>query len=156
MSHDPHRQAHASAAQVETPADFQRRLDEAFERLRGVLAGRQKQALHGVSPQYLSAVLHRQTPVSLFRFVELLTTGCNCSERWHVLGALVSEDRMPAKPALVELAEATEATGEAIGAAARILGARTVSPRDVVLLRDRVRRAQRELEDVACVIGGAR
>lgn len=156
MSHDPHRQPVAPPAQVETPADFQLRLDEAFERLRGVLAGRQKQALRGVSPQYVSAVLHRQTTVSLERFVELVTTGCTRSEQAFVLGALVAEDRMPAKPALVELAEATEATGEAIGAAARILGARTVSPRDVVLLRDRVRRAQRELEDVAHAVGGAR
>ena len=154
-SHGPHRQPTTPAAQVDTPADLQLRLDEAFERLRTALAGRQKQALHGVSPQYLSAVLHRQTTVSLKRFVQLLTTGCTLGQQAFVLGALVTKNRAPAKPPMVELAEAAEATGEAIGHAARIFGARSVSPRDLVALRERVLRAQRELEDVAYAIGGA-
>lgn len=155
-SHVPHRQPRLPVGPVDRPADFQRRLDEAFERLRGVLAGRQKQALHGVSPQYLSAVLHRQTGVSLERFVELVTTACNRAEQAFVLGALVEDERRSAKPAAIEIAEAIEATGEALGLAQRIVAASSVSPRDQESARTALRRAVMEIHDVEdAVAGGA-
>jgi hypothetical protein len=129
-------------------------LDEAFERLRTVLAGRQKTALPGVSEQYLSAVLHRKTPASLERFVLLVTTALSRSERAFVLGALVDDAPVPDGPPLLEVAEATEAAGEALACAQRILAGPSVSPHQLEELKDKVHRAERELEDVESAVRG--
>jgi hypothetical protein len=141
--------------QVDSGGPPQLRLDAAFERLREVYAGRQKTALPGTSPQYVSSVLHRETPCSLARFVDLLGP-LSMAERAFVLGALVEEARPADKPALVEIAEATEAAGEALGFAERLLVAASTSPRDLAELEQRTHRAQRELEDVECAVAGRR
>lgn len=131
----------------------QLRLDAAFERLREVYAGQQKVAVPGTSPQYVSSVLHRGTPCSLARFVELVCR-LPLPERAFVLAALVEEAPVPDGPPLLEVAEATEATGEALACAQRILAAPSVSPRELEDLKRKIHRAERELEDVKCVIGG--
>jgi hypothetical protein len=141
--------------QVETGAVPQLRLDAAFERLREVYAGRQKVAVPGTSPQYVSSVLHRETPCSLARFVELVC-GLPLPERAFVLGALVEDAPVPDGPPLLEVAEATEATGEALACAQRILAAPSVTPRELEDLKRKVHRAERELEDVECAVAGRR
>jgi hypothetical protein len=130
-------------------------LNAAFERLREVYAGRQKTALPGTSPQYVSSVLHRGTPCSLARFVELV---CKLSlpERAFVLGALVEDAPAPDGPPLLEIADATEATGEALACAQRILAVPSVTPRELEELKRKVHRAERELEDVECAVAGRR
>lgn len=139
---------------VDERAAAQRRLNVAFERLRTVLAGRQKRALRGVSAQYISAVLNRETPASLERFVELVTSELNRSEQEFVLGALVEEARVSDKPPLVEIAEATEAVGRALGLAERILAEANPGIRERGELREFVHQAERELEDVEVAVAG--
>jgi len=132
--------------QVDPGGPPQLRLDAAFERLREVYAGRQKAAVPGTSAQYVSSVLHRGTPCSLARFVELV---CKLSlpERAFVLAALVDDAPVPNGPPLLEVAEATEATGEALACAQRILAAPVVSPRELEDLKRKMHRAERELEE---------
>ena len=142
--------------QVAEQLASQQRLAEAFERLRSVYGGRLKTALPGISHQYVSAVLRGEAPCSLVRFVQFLGP-LTPAEREYVLGAwLDGAEDAPTKAPLVEVAEASEAVGEAIGHAARILAARTVSPRELVLLRERIRRAQREIGDVAYIARSSR
>jgi hypothetical protein len=131
----------------------QLRLDAAFERLREVYAGRQKTAIAGVSRQYVSAVLHRGTPCSLARFVELVCA-LPLPDRAFVLGALIDDAPLPDKPPLIEIAEATEATGEALGCAERILAESSVTPRELQELKRKVHTAERDLEQVECAIEG--
>ena len=142
-----------STPQVQSAAEYQLRLDAAFDRLREVYAGRQKAAVPGTSPQYVSSVLHRSTPCSLARFVELV---CKLSlpERAFVLAALVDDAPVPDGPPLLEVAEATEATGEALACAQRILAGPTVTPRELEDLKRKVHKAERELEDVECAVTG--
>jgi len=142
-------------AQVQPAAEHELRLEAAFDRLREVYRGRQKQALRGVSAEYISSLLRRGTPCSLKRFVELVCA-LPLPERAFVLGALVEDAPVPDGPPLLEVAEATEATGEALACAQRILAAPVVSPRELEDLKHKVHRAERELEDVECAIGGRR
>jgi len=155
-THPPYGAPRLPRGPVDREAAAQPYLDEAFERLCTVLAGRQKTALPGVSEQYLSAVLHRKTPASLERFVLLVTTALNRSERAFVLGALVDDAPVPDQPALLEVAEATEATGEALACAQRILAAPVVSPRELEDLKHKVHRAERELADVEYAVRGTK
>ena len=141
--------------QVEAGGPPQLRLDAAFDRLREVYRGRQKNAKAGVSAQYLSSLLHRGTPCSLFRFVELLGP-LSMAERAFVLGALVEEARPSDKPPLVEIAEATETAGDALGFAERLLAADSTSPQELAEAEQRLQAAQRELEDVKHAIRGTK
>ena len=154
-THPPYCRPRLPRGLVDADAPPQLRLDAAFERLREVYAGRQKAALPGTSAQYVSSVLHRGTPCSLARFVELV---CKLSlpERAFVLAALVDDAPVPDGPPLLEVAEATEAAGEALACAQRILAAPDVTPRELEDLKHKVHRAERELEDVECAIGGRR
>jgi hypothetical protein len=138
-------------AQVDPASEFNLRLDEAFSRLHDVYAGHQKVAIPGTSPQYVSSVLHRGTPCSLARFVELVS-GLSMSERAFVLGSLIEDAPAPELPPLLEVAEATEATAAALASAERILAAPTVSPREIENMRHLIHKAERELEDVECSI----
>lgn len=141
--------------QVDLVGEYQLRLQAAFDRLREVYRGRLKTALRGVSLQYVSALLRRDTPCSLQRFVELLEP-LTMAERAFVLGALVEDAQPPEHPPLVEIAEATEATGQALGYAERLLAGESTSPRDLQELERRVHAAQRELEDVEQSFKGGR
>jgi hypothetical protein len=147
MSSHRHTGPRLPRAQVDPAAEFNSRLDDAFERLRETYAGRQKVAVPGASPQYVSAVLHRGTPCSLARFVELVS-GLSMSERAFVLGALIEDAPSPELPPLLEVAEATEATAAALACAERILAAPSVSPREIEDMRRKIHKAERELEDV--------
>jgi hypothetical protein len=144
-----------STPQVQSAAEHELRLQAAFDRLREVYRGRQKQALHGVSAEYVSSLLRRGTPCSLFRFVELLGP-LSMPERAFVLGALVEEARPSDKPPLVEIAEATETAGDALGCAQRLLAADSTSPQELAEAEQRLQAAQRELEDVKHAIRGTK
>jgi hypothetical protein len=133
--------------QVQSAAEDQSRLGEAFDRLREVYHGRQKQALRGVSAEYVSSLLRRGTPCSLFRFVELVCA-LPLPDRAFVLGALIDDAPVADKAPLIEIAEATEATGQALGCAERILAESSVTPRELQELKRKVHTAERELEDV--------
>ena len=154
-THHPYGAPRLPRGLVDADTPFQLRLDAAFERLHEVYTGRQKTALPGTSPQYVSSVLHRGTPCSLARFVELVC-GLPLSDRAFVLGALVDDAPIPDGPPLLEIADATEAAGEALACAQRILAAATVTPHDLEDLKRKVHRAERELEDVECAVRGIR
>jgi len=154
-THPPYGAPRLPRGLVDADTPFQLRLDAAFERLHEVYAGRQKTALPGTSPQYVSSVLHRETPCSLARFVELVC-GLPLSDRAFVLGALVDDAPIPDGPPLLEIADATEAAGEALACAQRILAAATVTPHDLEDLKQKVHRAERELEDVEYSVAGRR
>lgn len=131
-------------------------LAEAFRRLRDVYAGRHADALPGISHQYISKVLAGEAACSLLRFAQLFGP-LNAAERLFVIGAWLDGAQSSDKPPQVEIAEASEAGGEAIGLALRILAAPASSPRDLDALRVACHRAEREFEDVeAAVSGGAR
>lgn len=130
-------------------------LAEAFRRLRDVYAGRHADALPGISHQYISKVLAGEAPCSLMRFAQLFGP-LTAAERLFVLGAWLDGARPCDKPPQVEVAEASEAGGEAIGLALRILAAPASSPRDLDGLRAACHRAEREFEDVEVApTGGA-
>jgi len=154
-THPPYGAPRLPRGLVDADTPFQLRLDAAFERLHEVYTGRQKTALPGTSPQYVSSVLHRGTPCSLARFVELVC-GLPLSDRAFVLGALVDDAPIPDGPPLLEIADATEAAGEALACAQRILAAATVTPHDLEDLKRKVHRAERELEDVEYSVAGRR
>jgi hypothetical protein len=140
-------------AQPETAAEHQLRLNAAFDRLCDVYRGCQKNAKPGASAQYISSLLHRGTPCSLARFVELVCA-LPLPDRAFVLGALIDDAPLPDKPPLIEIAEATEATGQALGCAERILAESSVTPRELQELKRKVHTAERDLEEVECAIEG--
>lgn len=156
MSTAMHSRSSLSPAQVAERDWSQRCLTEALRRLSVVYEGRHATALPGVSHQYISKVLAGGTPCSLTRFVQLLGP-LDRGEREFVLQAWTEDARQPDKPPLIEIAEANEAAGEALGAASRILAEPRVCPRELGKFRLSIHRAERELEDVEqAIAGGAR
>jgi len=102
-THPPYGAPRLPRGQVQPAADHELRLEAAFDRLREVYRGRQKQAVRGASAEYISSLLRRGTPCSLFRFVELLGP-LSMAERAFVLGALVEDAPIPDGPPLLEVA----------------------------------------------------
>jgi hypothetical protein len=151
--HAPHGAPRLPVAQVADAARAQHCLAEGFRRLRIVYERRCHDALPGVSHQYISKVFAGEAPCSLMRFIQFLEP-LTFAERAFVLGAWLDDAPPSDKPAHVEIAEATEASGQAIGLALRVLAAPTVSPREQEQVRLAVLQAQRELEDVAASVAG--
>jgi hypothetical protein len=145
--HTPYATPRLPRGPVDSGAEAQVRLQAAFDRLCDVYRGRQKNAKPGASAQYISSLLHRGTPCSLARFVELVCA-LPLPDRAFVLGALIDDAPFPDKPPLIEIAEATEATGQALGCAERILAESSVTPRELQELKRKVHTAERDLEVV--------
>ncbi|MBI4916842.1 MAG: hypothetical protein HY825_13425 [Acidobacteria bacterium] len=77
-------------------------------------------------------------------------------DRAYVLAPVVEGRESGCKPPLVEMAEATEAVGVALGTAQRVLASQGATPRDLLAVEAHVQAAVRELSDVPRAMRGGK